>query len=166
MRLSTSSPALALFRSILDHSSEGGLDPGLGVVLTAGLRNENIANQFFLEGPKGSRAKVISELRETQRLAAQKHGSDSAPASPAYLIKPGLLSNEIIDICVTFFFNNLYPTQPILERSKVGEAINRMYEDVEAYVFVVSLCAYVRSIFDVQTEHALIIETKLYVHST
>lgn len=86
---------------------------------------------------------MISELRETQRLAAQKHGSDSAPASPAYSVNYGLLSNEIIDTCVTYFFANLYPTQPILERSKVREAIARMYEDAEVYAFVVSLCGYV-----------------------
>lgn len=54
-----------------------------------------------------------------------------------------LLTNEVLDVCVNFFFTNLYPTQPILERNKVREAIARMYEDAEAYVFVVSLCAYV-----------------------
>lgn len=97
------------------------------------------------EGPKGSRAKVISELRETQRLAAQKHGSDNTPPSPAYSMNQALLTNEVLDVCVNFFFANLYPTQPILERTKVRDAIARMYDDAEAYVFVVALCAYVFS---------------------
>jgi len=98
------------------------------------------------KGPKGSRAKVISELRETQRqsqlAAAQQHGFEEAPHSPAYLRKAGLLSMEMITACVDFFFANIYPTQPILHRQKVGETIGQMEQSVEAYCLVVSLCAY------------------------
>ena len=95
-------------------------------------------------GPKGSRAKVISELRETQRqsqLEAQRHALESPPASPTYARKHGLLSMEIITACVDYFFDNLYPTQPILHRQKVGETVAEMDTDVEAYCLVVSLCA-------------------------
>lgn len=94
------------------------------------------------KGPKGSRAKVISELRETQR--AQRNPIESSPASPGNSITPGLLSHDIVETCVTFFFDNLYPTQPILERSNVAQAVARMYDDAEAYTFVASLCAYVQ----------------------
>ncbi|KAF2719390.1 hypothetical protein K431DRAFT_305265 [Polychaeton citri CBS 116435] len=100
------------------------------------------------KGPKGSRAKVISELRENQRqtqLAAQRHGLgdvDSPPASPAYLKQPGLLSRQLIETCVNYFFANLYPTQPVLHRQKVGETIGQMETNIEAYCLVVSLCSY------------------------
>ncbi|KAF7195481.1 putative sucrose utilization protein SUC1, partial [Pseudocercospora fuligena] len=99
------------------------------------------------KGPKGSRAKVISELRETQRqsqLAAKRHGFDidSPPHSPAHLRQAGLLSMKMMTTCVDYFFANLYPTQPILHRQKVGEVIGQMEQNVEAYCLVVSLCAY------------------------
>lgn len=97
------------------------------------------------EGPKGSRAKVISELRETQRqtqLAAQRHGFGSPPGSPTYARKAGLLSMDMISTCVDYFFANLYPTQPILHRQVVGETIGQMDSNPEAYCLVVSLCAY------------------------
>lgn len=98
------------------------------------------------KGPKGSRAKVISELRENQRqsqlAAAAQHGFDEAPHSTAYLRKAGLLSMEMITSCVEFFFANIYPTQPIIHRQKVGETIGQMENSVEAYCLVVSLCAY------------------------
>lgn len=99
------------------------------------------------KGPKGSRAKVISELRETQRqsqLAAKRHGIDfdSPSHSPADLKTAGLLSMDMITSCVDYFFAHLYPTQPILHRQKVGETIGQMDNSIEAYCLVVSLCAY------------------------
>ncbi|KAK5676497.1 hypothetical protein LTS10_010798 [Elasticomyces elasticus] len=96
------------------------------------------------KGPKGSRAKVISELRETQRqtqlVAAQMQ--DLPPQSAPYLPRSGLVSVEMITLCVDYYFLHLYPTQPILHRVKVGETIGRMETDVEAYCLVMSLCAY------------------------
>ena len=70
------------------------------------------------KGPKGSRAKVISELRETQRqtqLAGQRHGLDldDDSATATCYRRPGLLSMDIITACVDYFFANLYPPQPI-----------------------------------------------------
>lgn len=49
---------------------------------------------------------------------------------------------ELITTCVDYFFANLYPTQPILHRGRVGEMIGLMEVDLEAYCLVVSLCAY------------------------
>ena len=100
------------------------------------------------KGPKGSRAKVISELRETQKqhqianvglpgFSVQGH-QYNAPFSPT----PGILPMELITSCVDFFFANMYPTQPILHRIKVGETIGQMENNVEAYCLVSSLCAY------------------------
>lgn len=90
---------------------------------------------------------MISELRETQRqthLAAQRHGFklEDSPSSPMYLKTSGLLSMDMITACVEYFFANLYPTQPILHRQKVGETIGVMDSNSEAYCLVVSLCAY------------------------
>jgi len=98
------------------------------------------------KGPKGSRAKVISELRENQRqtqlAAVQRHGIEEAPHSTSHLRKAGLLSMEMITSCVDYFFANLYPTQPILHRVKVGETIGQMEISIEAYCLVTSLCGY------------------------
>ncbi|KAL1311171.1 hypothetical protein AAFC00_001370 [Neodothiora populina] len=100
------------------------------------------------KGPKGSRAKVISELRETQRqtqLAARaRHGLgfEASQYATAFSRTPELLSMELITSCVDYFFAKMYPTQPIIHRQKVGETIGQMENSIEAYCLLVSLCAY------------------------
>lgn len=100
------------------------------------------------KGPKGSRAKVISELRETQRqsqLAARaRHGLgfEASQYANAFSRTPELLSMELITSCVDFFFAKMYPTQPIIHRQKVGETIGQMENSIEAYCLVTSLCGY------------------------
>lgn len=98
------------------------------------------------KGPKGSRAKVISELRETQRqsqLAASRPGFGFDGAMQAtYARTPGLLTMELITSCVDYFFAYMYPTQPILHRQKVGETIGQMETSIEAYCLAASLCSY------------------------
>ncbi|KAK0346495.1 hypothetical protein LTR91_014767 [Friedmanniomyces endolithicus] len=96
------------------------------------------------KGPKGSRAKVISELREKQRQSqlVVAHLHNLQPQSAPYLPRKGLVSIDMITICVEYFFRHLFSTQPILQRTKVGETIGRMETDVEAYCLVMSLCAY------------------------
>jgi len=100
------------------------------------------------KGPKGSRAKVISELRENQRQTHLSH-----PTAPAYSLEaaqyrgafartPNLLPMDLITSCVDFYFANCYGTQPILHRIKVGQTIGQMDNDIEAYCLVSSLCAY------------------------
>ena len=99
------------------------------------------------KGPKGSRAKVISEIREIQR-----HAHLASPTIHAFIPgdaqqntfvrTPDLLSMELITSCVDYFFANLYPTQPILHRQRVGEVIGQMDSSIEAYCLGVSLCAY------------------------
>nr|POE86905.1 putative sucrose utilization protein suc1 [Quercus suber] len=49
---------------------------------------------------------------------------------------------DMITSCVTYYFENLYATQPILHRQRVGETIGIMDSNIEAYCLVVSLCAY------------------------
>lgn len=99
------------------------------------------------KGPKGSRAKVISELRENQRqsqLVAKQHGMEfqNENQSPAHIRRQGLLSMEMITTSVDYFFAHLYPTQPILHRQRVGETIGQMDTNTEAYCLTLSLCAY------------------------
>lgn len=101
------------------------------------------------KGPKGSRAKVLSELRETQRQtqftasASQDHVFGGRSLSPALSRTPGLLPPELIDHCVDYFFANLYPTQPILYRGSVQQAVAVMEYSTEAYCKITALCAYI-----------------------
>lgn len=72
-----------------------------------------------------------------------------------YIRKPGLLSMELITTCVEYYFTNLYPTQPILHRQKLGEIISLMEVDLEAYCLIVSLCAYMLIQPNIQTGEVL-----------
>lgn len=99
------------------------------------------------KGPKGSRAKVLSELRETQRqshLGSGQYepgiGRSVSPATNARA--PGLVTEEVINACVEYFFHNLYPTQPILHRVVVQQVIMTMDQSTEAYCKIVAFCAY------------------------
>ena len=119
------------------------------------------------KGPKGSRAKVISEIRDTQ---LQQHQSQpplpspqaqtplvtppprsdhspfnfNSPLSPSHNRTPGLLSQQTIDACLSFFFEHLYPTMPVFNRDTFAQMIYG--QDVaytDAYCLVASLCAFV-----------------------
>lgn len=101
------------------------------------------------KGPKGSRAKVLSELRETQQRQSQfatgfptndfrfDQQASFSPTSRA----PGLLTPEVANGYVDFFFTHLYSSQPILHRQRTQEAVLNMDSSIEAYCFVVALCA-------------------------
>ena len=102
------------------------------------------------KGPKGSRAKVISELRETQRqtnlalklqrqyLSFENLSGPSQSPNPAF----GLLTPEIIHGCIDFFFDNMYPTMPILHRERLEEHVQAMDVSAESYCLISSLCAF------------------------
>ncbi|KAF2141654.1 uncharacterized protein K452DRAFT_308737 [Aplosporella prunicola CBS 121167] len=95
------------------------------------------------KGPKGSRAKVLSELRETQRNAQMQAGAFGDHfANIALQRQPGLMSLDLIHTCVDFFFANMYPSQPILHHQRIQEAIMTMDQSVEAYCLISALCAY------------------------
>lgn len=97
------------------------------------------------KGPKGSRAKVLSELRETQRqsqLAATGYPDLFNAHNIALQRQPGLMSLDLIHTCVDFYFQQLYPSQPILHHQRIQEAILSMDQNVEAYCMIASLCAY------------------------
>ncbi|KAK3062250.1 hypothetical protein LTS18_004518, partial [Coniosporium uncinatum] len=100
------------------------------------------------KGPKGSRAKVLSELRETQRQSQLapgspfSHGIPGRSISPAASRTPGLLTLEVVDCCIDYYFNNIYQTQPILHRAKMQQVVLAMDHSAEAYCKLCALCAY------------------------
>lgn len=101
------------------------------------------------KGPKGSRAKVLSELRENQRNAQLAAGFspemtfDGRPTSSSFPRAQNLLQPGLVDSCLDFFFANVYPSTPVLHRQKAQEAVVNMERSTESYCLVVALCAYV-----------------------
>ncbi|OBT61751.1 hypothetical protein VE03_09109 [Pseudogymnoascus sp. 23342-1-I1] len=106
------------------------------------------------KGPKGSRAKVISELREQNRqsalsnkaharlLAGNAYANPPPQCAPSLAPTPGLLTNEIVAQCIDFFFVNMYPTIPILHRGKLEAQARFADRDTDTYCLLTSLCAF------------------------
>lgn len=120
------------------------------------------------KGPKGSRAKVISEIRDTQQQQKQTsphHPAKTAatftenshdveidpfdfntsPLSPALNQRNlDLLSSQTVENCVSFFFNHLYPTMPIFSRQQLGALVMEYRNGpLEVYCLVLSLCSFI-----------------------
>lgn len=108
------------------------------------------------KGPKGSRAKVISEIRVTQQQASPPRPTpkgatepiafdfNSPPTSPPSTRKPSLLSKETIENCVDFYFTNMSTTAWILDRQIFTELVSsQLIADAEVYCLTASLCAFV-----------------------
>lgn len=62
--------------------------------------------------------------------------------SPVFSRSAHALPVELIDACVNFFFDNVFPTQPILDRHSLQDHILSMPHNPQAYCLVVALCAY------------------------
>ncbi|EXJ93539.1 hypothetical protein A1O1_01931 [Capronia coronata CBS 617.96] len=108
------------------------------------------------KGPKGSRAKVISEIRGTQQQSSpprptSNHATNpfvfdfnSPPTSPPSARRPALLSQDTMEICVDFFFVKMCTTAWILDRQTLSDLItSRFADDAEVYCLAASLCAFV-----------------------
>ncbi|KAF5663235.1 transcription activator amyR [Fusarium heterosporum] len=104
------------------------------------------------KGPKGSRAKVISELRENQRatsLSALVHSklvlhSGPSPGGDTSLNPtPNMLSADLLKSCVNFFFDNVYPMIPILDRNEIDASMQNVDGVRDSYCLFTSLCAFV-----------------------
>ncbi|KAK8120290.1 hypothetical protein PG999_004410 [Apiospora kogelbergensis] len=100
------------------------------------------------KGPKGSKAKVISELRETQRASSlsakvqsRLSGINSPPCAMPLQPNMGLLSNELIKESIEFFFAHMYPTMPILDRQRLEQQSLYMGQSLDTYCLLTSLCA-------------------------
>ncbi|KAF2271202.1 hypothetical protein CC78DRAFT_14020 [Lojkania enalia] len=100
------------------------------------------------KGPKGSRAKVLSELRESQRQSqisasfASELGFDSRPHPASFARTPGLLPPALVESCLEFFFSSVYPTQPVLHRQRAQDTVISMEHSTEAYCMIAALCAH------------------------
>ena len=106
------------------------------------------------KGPKGHRAKIISRLREQQqrnqlsshlqrgldRVEATSSSSSSSVA--AWAPTPGLLTTDVVEACIAFFFENMYPTMPILDRGRLQRQRQDMESSLETYCLIASLCAF------------------------
>ncbi|KAI1266699.1 hypothetical protein F5Y18DRAFT_363899 [Xylariaceae sp. FL1019] len=102
------------------------------------------------KGPKGSRAKVISELRETQRqtslsakVQSRLNGLQSSPCGASSLAPtPGLLAPEMIKEGIEFFFANMYPIMPVLHRQRLEQQCTYMEQNPDTYCLITALCAF------------------------
>ncbi|KAL7921294.1 hypothetical protein ACQKWADRAFT_129141 [Trichoderma austrokoningii] len=102
------------------------------------------------KGPKGSRAKVISELRETQRQTSlsakvqnRMNGIPCAPAGHSLAPTPGMLTSDMVKECSQFFFDHMNAQAPILDRRQLEQQILYMEQNRDAYCLMASMCAFV-----------------------
>jgi hypothetical protein len=112
-------------------------------------------NKVQKKGPKGSRAKVLSEIRETQKLISPRPPPSSSPSAAEYQEASrsqspllfhrtaGLLNPKIVLACVKYFFNNLYNSQPIYQPTSLERLISTLEQSVESYCQVAAFCAFV-----------------------
>ncbi|ORY71004.1 uncharacterized protein BCR38DRAFT_329554 [Pseudomassariella vexata] len=101
------------------------------------------------KGPKGSRAKVISELRETQRatslsakVQSRLQGINSPPCTPSLSPNAGLLSSELVKESIEFFFGHMFPVMPILNRQRVEQQALYMDQNLDTYCLLTSMSAF------------------------
>jgi hypothetical protein len=101
------------------------------------------------KGPKGSRAKVISELRETQRQTSlltkvqnRMQGVKSPPTTPRQLPTPGFVTGELVKDSLDFYFNHMYAQMPILDRGAVEQQVMYMEQNRDAYCMLTALTAF------------------------
>jgi len=102
------------------------------------------------KGPKGSRAKVINELKEKERQTSlsakvqnRMNGLNNQPTSPTLAPTPGLLQSDMIKECLEFFFAHMYPMMPILHRQRLEQQVMYMDQSLDTYCLLTSLCAFV-----------------------
>ncbi|KAH6652353.1 hypothetical protein BKA67DRAFT_593847 [Truncatella angustata] len=101
------------------------------------------------KGPKGSRAKVISELRETQRatslsakVQSRLNGLASPPCAPSMAPNHGILAPELVKEAIDFFFGNMYSIMPILSKQRLEQQAIYMEQSLDTYCMVASLSAF------------------------
>lgn len=108
------------------------------------------------KGPKGSRAKVISELRDTQQQTtiAQKLQDDTVesnpfefitpPVSPTYQRNPSLLTRQTIDSCMSFYFEHMYSITPIFHQQRLQSMLAlHSSTSPEVYCLAAAMCSFI-----------------------
>lgn len=86
-------------------------------------------------------------MREGQKKAEHRrqdsmHNYGSLTSSPSSPILSSLLTQDLIDGCIDFYFANMYPTMPILHNEQLWRLIAEKDSSVEAYCLLCSLCAF------------------------
>jgi hypothetical protein len=71
------------------------------------------------------------------------NGVPTPPLSPSLAPTPGMLTPEVVKDCVDFFFANMYPAMPILDRRAIEQSMMFMEQDRDAYCLLTSLCAFI-----------------------
>lgn len=102
------------------------------------------------KGPKGSRAKVISALREDQKLqslSAQVQNrmngiAGPPPSNPSLAPVPGLLTSDLVRESLDFFFANMYQQIPIINRQRLEQQIVYLDQSPDTYCLLTSLSAF------------------------
>lgn len=101
------------------------------------------------KGPKGSRAKVISALREDQKLQSlsaqvqnRLNGMAGPPPNPSLAPTPGLLTGELVRESLDFFFAHMYPQIPILSRQRLEQQAVYLDQSPDTYCLLTSICAF------------------------
>ena len=110
------------------------------------------------KGPKGSRSKVISEIRDIQQQAApivsptslsqppeaSPFDFNNSALSPSSKQTPGLLPRQTVETCIEFFFEHLHVTYPIFQRGRLYAAVaSQDTVQPEIYCLIAALCAFV-----------------------
>ncbi len=109
------------------------------------------------KGPKGSRAKVISELRDTQQqqtvvpqkvqdyaLEGNPFEFDTTSASPSYQRDFSLLSKQTIDSCVSFYFEHMYSITPIFQKQRLQSMVtSHSNTSPEVYCLIAAMCSFI-----------------------
>jgi hypothetical protein len=109
------------------------------------------------KGPKGSRAKVISELRDTQQQTtiAQKesvedHTTESNPfefnsplVSPTFKRDPSLLTRQTVESCLNFYFEHMYSITPIFDQQKLRNLVESHSSTPEVYCLAAAMCSFI-----------------------
>ena len=86
---------------------------------------------------------MISQLRETQKQTERLQSSSSSPpGSPKDIRTPGLLTQDISEQCIDFFFDHMYATMPIATRDQMKQASADMGYSIESYCLLCSLSAF------------------------
>jgi hypothetical protein len=99
------------------------------------------------KGPKGSRAKVISELRKSQERPGPPFspidppGRTSGTSSPVFA-RHELLTHDLVEASISGYFEKLYPTIPIIDRPWIQQKALEMPSSVESYCLIGSLCVF------------------------
>ncbi|KAJ4418459.1 hypothetical protein N0V82_005538 [Gnomoniopsis sp. IMI 355080] len=102
------------------------------------------------KGPKGSRAKVISALREDQKLQSLSAQVQSRmngiagpqPPNPSLAPVPGLLTSDLVRESLDFFFANMYPQIPIISRQRLEQQLAFLDQSPDTYCLLTSLSAF------------------------